>query len=165
MPISEYLAGLRSQVGTALLLLPSVNAFIFDEQGRLLLGRHSEQDDVWSAPGGTVEPDEAPLDAAVRETREEVGLDVTVRGLIGAYGGPRFRTTYPNGDQVAHVITIYGCTAEGGTAVPDGVEISEIRWVTEAEAATLASPSWLPVVLPDCFAWWRASRETWTPVA
>ncbi|GII83793.1 NUDIX hydrolase [Sphaerisporangium siamense] len=165
MPLSEYLAGLRGQVGNALLLLPSVNAFVFDDEGRLLLARHSEQGDVWSAPGGIVEPDEPPAEAVVRETREEVGLDVRIRGLIGAYGGPGFRTTYPNGDQVAHVITVYGCTAEGGTPVPDGVEIAEVRWVTEPEAAALPTPSWLPLVLPDCFAWWRSARQTWSPVS
>ncbi|WP_308250340.1 NUDIX domain-containing protein [Sphaerisporangium fuscum] len=163
MPISEFLAGVRSLVGNALLVLPSVTACVFDDQGRLLLARHNELGDVWAPPGGMVEPDEVPETAVVREIREEVGLDIEVQGLIGVYGGPQFRSVYPNGDQVSYVITAYGCTAGATTARPDGVEIAETRWVTEAEAATFRLTAWAPAVLPEVYAWWRARAETREP--
>lgn len=157
MPIPEFLAKLRARAGNELIVLPSVAACVFDEQGRMLMALHAEAEPLWAPPGGIVEPDEAPADAAVREVREEVGLDIRIHGLIGVYGGPAFRTVYPNGDQCAYVITIYGCTATSTDACPDGVEISDVRWVSEAEAARLAKPRWTPVALPDCFAWWRRS--------
>lgn len=157
MPISEFLAGLRSQVGNALLILPSVTACVFNGQGRLLVARHMELDGVWSVPGGIVEPDESPAEAVVREVREEVGLRIRIRGLIGAYGGPEFRSTYRNGDKVSYVMTVYGCTVDGGEITPDGVEIAEALWFTEAETTRLRLPTWGPVVVPDGFAWWRAS--------
>ena len=44
--------------------------------------------DVWHLPGGGVEPGESPAAAAVREVREELGLDVEAGRLLG--GGRPF---------------------------------------------------------------------------
>jgi len=57
-----------------------------DAEGRVLLVRASDQDDApgsWGLPGGGVRHAEAPRDAAVREYREETGLDVELTGLRG----------------------------------------------------------------------------------
>jgi ADP-ribose pyrophosphatase YjhB (NUDIX family) len=61
---------------------------IFDEQRRVLLC-HRRDFDAWNLPGGGVEPNEAPWDAAVRETREEVGVEVEIVRLTGLYWKPR----------------------------------------------------------------------------
>lgn len=51
-------------------------AWVIDSSAeRLLLLRHRTQG--WSCPGGHVEPDETPAEAAVRELREETGLTAT----------------------------------------------------------------------------------------
>jgi ADP-ribose pyrophosphatase YjhB (NUDIX family) len=42
--------------------------------------------DVWNLPGGGVESGELPTETAVRETREETGLEVAVERLVGVYG-------------------------------------------------------------------------------
>jgi 8-oxo-dGTP pyrophosphatase MutT (NUDIX family) len=60
---------------------------IFDDQRRVLLC-HRRDIDAWNLPGGLVEPGEAPWDAAVREVREEVGLDVAITRLTGVYWKP-----------------------------------------------------------------------------
>ena len=39
----------------------------------------------WELPGGHVEPDEEPVETAVRETEEETGYRVNIRGLVGVY--------------------------------------------------------------------------------
>lgn len=39
----------------------------------------------WELPGGHVEPDEEPIETAVRETEEETGYRVNIRGLVGVY--------------------------------------------------------------------------------
>ena len=57
---------------------------IFDEQQRVLLC-HRRDFDVWNLPGGGVEEGESPWDAAIRETREEVGLGVEIVRLTGLY--------------------------------------------------------------------------------
>ena len=59
-------------------------AVIFDERDRVLLC-HRRDIDAWNLPGGGVEDGETPWDAAVREVREEVGLDVEIVRLTGLY--------------------------------------------------------------------------------
>ena len=49
-----------------------VHAMIFDRDGKVLLARHSYRDD-WSLPGGGVARAEPPVDALMRELREELG--------------------------------------------------------------------------------------------
>ncbi|MGH2686300.1 MAG: GNAT family N-acetyltransferase [Actinomycetota bacterium] len=77
---------------------------IIDDRDRLLL-MHRVDADVWEMPGGGVEDGESPWAAAVREVREEVGLEVSVERLVGVYRVPRqdltvfqFTATIVDGD-------------------------------------------------------------------
>ncbi|MCB0185713.1 MAG: NUDIX domain-containing protein [Caldilineaceae bacterium] len=167
MPISDYLRGLRAKVGTDLLLVPAVTMVCRDEDGRVLLARHADND-RWALPGGSIDPDETPADAAVRELWEEAGLRTTPERIIGVYGGPAFTVTYPNGDQIASVDTVFACRIDGGTLAADQDEITELRYVSEAEATQLNLPPWAQLVLADVF---RNTNQThfqpptWTPPA
>lgn len=62
-------------------------AAIFDDKRQVLLC-HRRDIDAWNLPGGRVEEGEAPWDAAVREVREEVGLEVVIARLTGLYWKP-----------------------------------------------------------------------------
>jgi 8-oxo-dGTP diphosphatase len=68
----------------------SVGAYtvIFDGERRVLLC-HRRDFDAWNLPGGGVEPGESPWDAAIRETREEVCVDVEIVRLTGVYWKPQ----------------------------------------------------------------------------
>lgn len=150
MPISDYLRGLRAKVGQALVLMPAVTIICRDDQGRVLLARHRDYDQ-WALPGGSIDPGETPANAAVREMWEETGLLVEPVHILGVYGGPTFTWTYPNGDQVAYVDTVFVCRIVGGTPAADQEEISELRYFTQAEMAQLVLPPWMTVVLADLF--------------
>jgi ADP-ribose pyrophosphatase YjhB (NUDIX family) len=77
--------------------MTAVSISIFAAGGRLLLGKDAEMD-CWSLPGGAVDANKQPADAAVRECFEETRLLVKLDALIGIFGGPEFLVHYPNGD-------------------------------------------------------------------
>ncbi|MDP8899773.1 MAG: NUDIX domain-containing protein [Actinomycetota bacterium] len=80
-----------------------VFAILFDPQGRVLLC-HRRDHDLWNLPGGGLEHGEAPWDGAVREVKEETGLEVTVEWLAGVYSKP----------EVNEVVFSFVCKVTGG---------------------------------------------------
>ncbi len=160
MAISEYLKGIRERVGHALLLVPSVTAIVFDEERRVLLARPAGKG-AWVAPGGSIDPDETPADAVVRETWEETGLVVRPVGLLGVWGGPECVVEYANGDRSSYVMTVFECAVTGGVPRPDGEEIAELRWVAESELTAFPLATWARTVLPVVFR--GRDRASFTP--
>jgi ADP-ribose pyrophosphatase YjhB (NUDIX family) len=58
-----------------------------DAQGRVLLERRSDCG-YWGLLGGRIEKGESVEQAAVREVKEESGLDVRITRLLGVYSDP-----------------------------------------------------------------------------
>ncbi len=58
--------------------------------GQILLTKR-EDFEVWCLPGGHIDAGESAAQAAVREAREETGLDVQLERLVGVYSMPRWR--------------------------------------------------------------------------
>ncbi len=131
MPLSPYLRAIRDRVGNDLVLLPSVAVLPWDADGRLLLV-HAIESGMWQTVGGAVEPDESPRDAAVREAAEETGAAIEIVGIRDVIGGPAFRITYPNGDRVSYVSTVFDASVIGGALKPDGHETDDVRWFERA---------------------------------
>lgn len=65
---------------------------------------------AWCLPGGNADPGEAPEETAVRETREETGLDVEPVALVDAYLLPPGTDYDPHGA----VTVVYRCERTGG---------------------------------------------------
>jgi 8-oxo-dGTP pyrophosphatase MutT (NUDIX family) len=135
--ISPYLRRLRERVGHELLLIPGVAVLPWDEEGRLLLARE-RRTRLWQTVGGSVEPDESPHEAAVREAMEEAGVTVQIERVRTVVGGSQFRMSYANGDLVSYVSTVFDAHVVDGEPRPDGEETSEVAWFT-AEALRDAS--------------------------
>jgi ADP-ribose pyrophosphatase YjhB (NUDIX family) len=94
--------------------------------------RHADSGD-WGTIGGFVEPDESPQDAAVREAREEASVEVELVRLLAALGGPEFRVRYPNGDEAGYVAAVFEAQVISGEPAPDGLETTEVAWVSLPE--------------------------------
>jgi 8-oxo-dGTP pyrophosphatase MutT (NUDIX family) len=127
MGISPYYASLRARIGHDPLHFPAVTVLPVNDLGQVLLVRHAETSQ-WATIGGAIEPDEAPADAAKRETLEEAGVQVELTGLLAALGGPEYRHTYANGDEASFVSVVYAARVVGGELQPDGDETTEVAW-------------------------------------
>lgn len=150
MPISEHLRAVRAKLGHDLLMQPSVTGLVFDAAGRVLLQKHGDTQ-RWVTPGGSVEPDEQPVDALVRELWEETGLFVEAASLLGVFGGPAFRVRYQNGNVCAYMIAAFECRVRSGALRLDGDESLELRYCARDEIDALDLAPWARIVVPAAF--------------
>jgi 8-oxo-dGTP pyrophosphatase MutT (NUDIX family) len=137
MGIAPHIARLRAFVGHDLLLLPSAAVLPVDERGRVLLAWHTGASDGWSTVGGAVDPGESPAEAAIREAREEIGVDVRIERLIDVLGGSDYEVIYPNGDRTAYVCAVYEASIIDGDPAPADGELSKVSWFTREELAEI----------------------------
>jgi len=108
-------------------------AVVLGDHDGVLLGRRriDPGSGRWSFPAGYVNRGEVLEEAAVREVREELGLEVRLTGLVGAYS---------ERDSPV-VLIVYAGTIESGEARPDGREVSEVRrFPLDSLPADLAFP-------------------------
>jgi ADP-ribose pyrophosphatase YjhB (NUDIX family) len=90
------------------------------EGGKVLLTLR-EDFEVWCLPGGSVDAGESVAEAAVRETLEETGLQVTLTGMVGIYSRP----AWLNGG--IHVV-LFSARVTGGVLKPQPAEVLEARF-------------------------------------
>ena len=88
-------------------------------------------------PGGVLEIGESPAQAAVRELREEIGVEVRLVRLVDVVGGADFTVSYPNGDRAAFMTAVYQGEIVHGSPVADQDEIEEIGWFDERDRASV----------------------------
>jgi ADP-ribose pyrophosphatase YjhB (NUDIX family) len=84
---------------------PVACAIPVDEAGRLILMRRATEPALgrWTMPGGFVDLGESVEDAAVRECREELAIEVELDALVGVYSRAEDRI----------VVVVYGARARG----------------------------------------------------
>ncbi len=116
------------------------DVFIINNDAVLL--RMHDKYNRWFPPGGHIELDEDPVEAALREVKEEVGLDVVlVGGEARHFNGrdtdllvPRFMNRHRISDTHEHVSLVYFAISSTRDVVPGEGESTEgIRWFTAAE--------------------------------
>ncbi|WP_395294983.1 NUDIX hydrolase [Kitasatospora hibisci] len=78
-------------------LVVAASAVVTDDDGCILLQRRTDNG-LYALPGGTMDLGESLPGAAVREVREETGLDVEITGLVGTYTDPRHVIAYSDGE-------------------------------------------------------------------
>ena len=109
-------------------LVPSVNVVVVNDAGDVLMIRRSDNDN-WAVPGGAIDLGESMVQAAVRETREESGIECRITGIVGIYTDPKHVLLYTsNGEARQEFSIVLTASAVGGTPTPSD-ESSEVAWV------------------------------------
>lgn len=117
-------------------LVPSVNVVVVNDGGELLMIRRSDNDN-WAVPGGAVDLGESVGQAAIRETKEESGIDVEITGIVGIYSDPKHVILYTsNGEARQEFSIVLTARPLGGEPTPSD-ETTEVRWITPSDAQTL----------------------------
>ena len=89
--------------------------------------------DNWAVPGGAIDLGESLVEAAVRETREETGIDCQVTGLVGIYTDPRHVMLYTSNGEARQEFSIVLTARFTGGEPTASEESSDVRWVPRAE--------------------------------
>lgn len=100
-----------------------ISTAVITSDGKVLMIRRrvAEGELLWAFPGGGIEQGETPEQAAVRETAEEVGLEVKAVKVLGDRVHPTS----------GHHMTYVACEVVVGEAhVADAEELAEVRWLT-----------------------------------
>ena len=113
-------------------MVPSVNVVVVNDAGEILMIQRTDNDN-WAVPGGAIDLGESVAQAAVRETREESGIECEITGLVGIYSDPKHVLLYTSNGEVRQEFSIV-LTARpmSGQPTPSS-ESSEVRWVPVPE--------------------------------
>ena len=91
----------------------------------MLLVKQSYGPRLWALPGGMANPGETLENAAVREVREETGLDVQLSGIVAL------------ADRGTLLLAVFAGAVRGGEMQPEPDEIEELRWFSLDELASV----------------------------
>jgi 8-oxo-dGTP pyrophosphatase MutT (NUDIX family) len=123
-----------------------VEVFIV-HKNKVLLRMHDKLN-IWLSVGGHIELNEDPVQAAIREVKEEVGLDIKIIGdAHGPQNGevenrgytylipPRYLGRHPVGENHEHIAFVYFATSDTDVIASsiNEHERTHIRWVSREE--------------------------------
>ena len=120
----------------------TVEVFIVFEN-RVLLRKHDKYG-IWLSTGGHIELNEDPNQAAIREVKEEVGLDIVLDRTLIPFEKelpdykelipPKFLNRHLIKDEHEHVTLTYFATTETDILSPSEEEKSkELKWFTKED--------------------------------
>ncbi len=114
-------------------IILAASAVIVDAENRVLLVKrgHQPAKDLWSVPGGSVEPGEDLATAVVREILEETALEVEA-------GEQLWVATVELSPEADYEIHAFSATVLGGE-LQAGDDAADARWVTPREFLELAT--------------------------
>ncbi len=130
----------------------TARAVVVDDRRIAAIERGREGQVWWTLPGGGIEPGESPEETAVREVREELGLDVEASARLAV-------VVYVNGEHRS-LQTYVWCRSVGGTfGTGDGEEFDAARqlargtyrpqWLDLDDLPPSLRPAWLADRLPN----------------
>ncbi|MDD2822571.1 MAG: NUDIX domain-containing protein [Candidatus Daviesbacteria bacterium] len=107
----------------------SAGGIIFNKEGQVLLTQHSTNKS-WGFPKGHPNEGEGMKQAALREVKEEGGVEVEI---INSVGQSKYKYTL-NGEEIFKIVTIYLMKYVSGDIKDHDWEVSDSGWFTPDEA-------------------------------
>lgn len=146
----------------------TASAVVLDDEDRVLLVHHNKVG-LWLYPGGHIDPNEDPAQAAVREVAEETGIQATVLGepafthpAVASHAAPwaviEMDVTDSKIGAHRHIDFVYVCRASGGDLAAQLEEVANARWVPVADLAGLPAPAELPELVAAATRWAKTHR-------
>jgi len=122
-----------------------VGIFIFSSDGYILLGKGGVYKDTWIVPGGGIEENETKLEAAIRETKEEVGIDISsfdVKKLDFVLKGESEKILRDSGEKVLVKMTFYNFLVKANQPahsikITETDDLREVTWHSLKDLAGL----------------------------
>lgn len=111
---------------------PTATVLVLHNNKLLLAKRSVEPFKGWWDPlGGFVERGEHPQETAVRELKQETGLDINITKLFGIYTG-----TFPSDTDPFYIITMVYLAECNSDKVEAHDDVMECRWFSKEEVPT-----------------------------
>ena len=123
--MDNYIKKVRKKFSHDELILNYAGCIIFDNAGRLLLQKRCDCNQ-WGFLGGMVEFGESVEETAVREVKEESGLDVKVNSLYGVYS--KYFAEFTNGDKAQPIVHLFKAEIIGGEIIKENDETIELKF-------------------------------------
>ena len=113
---------------------------IYDQQGRVLLLQRNDDSEFWQSVTGTLEPHELPFQTALREVKEETGIDIQAAAYqlmdcqqTNQYEiRPRWQHRYPPGTKI-NTEYVFALEVSGEDNI-SLTEHSDYQWLEKSQA-------------------------------
>ncbi|MCI6845345.1 MAG: NUDIX domain-containing protein [Coriobacteriaceae bacterium] len=106
-------------------------AVAIEHDGKTLMVQRDDSG-RWTLPGGTLDFGESLPECAIREMREETGLQVELKEIVGTYTDANIRIAYSDGEVRQEFTVVYFGTAANHDVISDW-ESTAYSWVSMSE--------------------------------
>lgn len=132
---------------------PTACAIVVDTDGRVLLARRANEPfaGFWDLPGGFLEEGEHPLDALVRELREETGLEAEPLEFLGIW-----MDRYDSGEDAPSTLNLYWTARPVGGEPAPADDAAELGWFAVDE---LPPADEFAFHIADVLSTWRGRQK------
>ncbi|GIM27639.1 DNA mismatch repair protein MutT [Clostridium polyendosporum] len=129
----NYVKYIRDRVGNDVINLIGVNVLIINENNQILLQKRGTFPYKWGLVGGITELGESLEETAIREAKEETGLDIKELNLLGTTSGEKCYIDFPNGDKAYFITVGYFTKSFSGELKIDNLETKELKFFSYEE--------------------------------